>query len=918
MRTTPIGQRPSGIRSIGDLPWGSHFCVLYASQRELLDVLVPFIRAGLECNELCSWEVDAPLTVDEVTAALTGAVPDLAKYVALGQVELVSPPENMAGSPRADEVLESQLDRAILAGFDGLRLVRHAPGSTKGRGLAAAQSIGRLDVIAAFPYPRAELGVVDLMERVQDHRFALVCNSGRWEVLKGSEARTTHDALKRSEDKLQSLFRNMSEGFAYHRIVLDARGRPCDYVFLEVSAAFERLTGLVAQQILGKRVTQVLPGIETDPTDWIGKYGRVALTGEPIQLESHAAALDRWYAVSAFSPHKGYFAVTLADITDRKRAEAQRRAAEERLLVTLRSIGDAVISTDTAGRAIMLNRIAEELTGFTHAEAAGKPLCEVFNIIDEETGEPAEDPVRKVIESGAVVGLANHTALVRRDGRRISIADSAAPVRSESGELLGVVLVFRDVTDARRAERQQATEKAELALANQALRASEARFKLLSDSASLLLSTDDPQAVVSRLCHEVMEHLDCQAFFHFLADPVAAKLHLNACAGIPDAEARRIERLDYGVAVCGCVARDKQRIMAEDILRSSDPRADLVRACGIQAYCCHPLMAEGRLLGTLSFGTKTRPRFSEDDVALMKTLADQVAAAMQRIQAQTALHEANQRLQEADRRKDEFLAVLSHELRNPLAPVRNSIYILRHAEAGGEQARRAQDVIERQAEHLTRLVDDLLDVTRIARGKIELRRSRVDLREVVLRAAEDFRWTMDERGIAFRTVLSDAKIWTEADPTRVTQVVGNLLHNAAKFTRRGDDVTLSLQAADGAAELRVRDTGAGIDPSLLPHVFDAFVQGERTLARTEGGLGLGLALVKGITELHGGTVRGESAGKGKGAELIVRLPLLGTTAVRDVLRGGVRRTSGGRRVLVVDDNVDAAQSLAEIVDSPRT
>ena len=213
--------------------------------------------------------------------------------------------------------------------------------------------------------------------------------------------------------------------------------------------------------------------------------------------------------------------------------------------------------------------------------------------------------------------------------------------------------------------------------------------------------------------------------------------------------------------------------------------------------------------------------------------------------------EAEESLREANRRKDEFLGMLSHELRNPLAPIRNSTYILRHAEPGTEQARRAQSVIERQTEHLTRLVDDLLDLTRIGRGKIELRRSRVELREVVLRAAEDYRLLLDDRGVTFHTALPDAKVWADIDATRVTQVVGNLLHNASKFTGRGDEVRLSLTVDRDDAEIRVQDTGAGVDAALLPHIFDPFVQGERTLARAEGGLGLGLALVKGADRRPG-------------------------------------------------------------------
>jgi PAS domain S-box-containing protein len=273
---------------------------------------------------------------------------------------------------------------------------------------------------------------------------------------------------------------------------------------------------------------------------------------------------------------------------------------------------------------------------------------------------------------------------------------------------------------------------------------------------------------------------------------------------------------------------------------------------------------------------------------------------------------AESALREADRRKDEFLAMLSHELRNPLAPIRNAAYILERVDPNGEQAQRARGVLCRQSEHLTRLVDDLLDVTRITRGRIGLQRSRIDLREVVLRAADDVRPTMAECGIAFRTVLPEREVWAHADATRLNQVVSNLLNNAAKFTEGGDEVTVTLGAEGGTAEIRVRDTGAGIDATVLPRLFGAFVQAERTLARSEGGLGLGLALVKGIVELHGGTVRAESAGIGKGAEFIVRLPIAEAPVITSEV-APIHSGARAKRVLIVDDNRDAAESLADIL-----
>jgi CheY-like chemotaxis protein/nitrogen-specific signal transduction histidine kinase len=274
---------------------------------------------------------------------------------------------------------------------------------------------------------------------------------------------------------------------------------------------------------------------------------------------------------------------------------------------------------------------------------------------------------------------------------------------------------------------------------------------------------------------------------------------------------------------------------------------------------------------------------------------------------------ASAALAESDRRKSEFLAVVSHELRNPLAPIRNAVYILEHADPEAEPAARARAVIKRQTEQLTRLVDDLLDVTRIERGKIELRRSRVDLREIVLHAADDFRFLLENRGVRFHIDLPDAAIWANADSARVTQLVSNLLHNAAKFTRQGDEVGLTMKAAGDVAEVSVRDTGAGIDALLLPKLFEPFSQGDRSLARTEGGLGLGLALVRGIAELHGGTVRVFSEGVGKGAEFLIRIPVMASTTTKREPYPDAIASPPGRRILVVEDNADSAETLAEIL-----
>ena len=279
---------------------------------------------------------------------------------------------------------------------------------------------------------------------------------------------------------------------------------------------------------------------------------------------------------------------------------------------------------------------------------------------------------------------------------------------------------------------------------------------------------------------------------------------------------------------------------------------------------------------------------------------------------EAALREGEAALREADRRKDEFLAMLSHELRNPLAPIRNSLFILDHAAPGGEQAERAKAVLDRQVGQLTRLVDDLLDVTRISSGKIKILRERFELAEMLHRTVEDHRVEFTAAGVELELRLADKPLWLSADPSRIAQAVGNLLQNAAKFAGLGGRVTLALEedADRGVAVVRVRDTGIGIAPDVLPQLFQPFMQGPSTLDRSRGGLGLGLALVKGLVELHGGTVEARSEGVGKGAEFTITLSLDRATAATKSLSSELP-ASRVRRVLIIEDNADVANSLRE-------
>jgi len=286
-----------------------------------------------------------------------------------------------------------------------------------------------------------------------------------------------------------------------------------------------------------------------------------------------------------------------------------------------------------------------------------------------------------------------------------------------------------------------------------------------------------------------------------------------------------------------------------------------------------------------------------------------------RKRAEKELKAAMGRLEEADRRKNEFLSMLSHELRNPLAPIRNSIFILDRAAPGGEQARRAQAVIDRQVGYMTRIIEDLLDVTRISSGKIHLQPERLDLNELTQRTVEDHRGAFVESGVGLEMRAAPEQVWVDGDRTRLSQVIGNLLQNAVKFTSQDGKTTVSVEAdsARGRAILRVEDSGRGIAPELLPNLFEPFTQADTSLDRGKGGLGLGLSLVKGLVEMHGGSVYVESGGLDKGATFTVELPLKATAPIEAQRpRTGAKGTA--RRVLIIDDNDDGASSLREVLE----
>lgn len=338
-----------------------------------------------------------------------------------------------------------------------------------------------------------------------------------------------------------------------------------------------------------------------------------------------------------------------------------------------------------------------------------------------------------------------------------------------------------------------------------------------------------------------------------------------------------------------------------------------VADAGIQSVLMVPLVARGRTLGVLSvLHERHRPKqLGAEDIPLFTELASRAALALDNARLYADAESARREAEMANLAKDEFLAILGHELRNPLAPIVSALQLM--ARRGDDTTRRERTIIERQVRHLSRLVDDLLDVSRIVRGKVDITRERLDLRSIVDKAVEMTRPLFEERELRIELSLGASAAWVDGDPVRLSQVAGNLLTNAAKFSARQGSVKVTLASIDDHHELAIRDEGVGIAPELLSRVFELFVQAPQSLDRSQGGLGLGLAIVANLLEPHGGSVHAESEGLGHGATFRVRLPRADPPALPRLAASPVPRRMRSGRLLIVDDNRDAADVLADLL-----
>jgi signal transduction histidine kinase/DNA-binding response OmpR family regulator len=454
--------------------------------------------------------------------------------------------------------------------------------------------------------------------------------------------------------------------------------------------------------------------------------------------------------------------------------------------------------------------------------------------------------------------------------------------------------------------------------AEEALRRTNARLHLLADSANRLLFSADPRHLLHELYRQLSEYLGLEVYGVYLVDGDEPRLHLESHGGVSDDYARDHEWMAFGEGISGEVAlRREERIVrgAPPDDGDSDGARDL-RGRGVRAFVCYPMIAGQRLIGTLLFGTRTRDHLEDDEIHLLHITGDQSAMALERARLVDELQRRAEALAEADRRKDEFLAMLAHELRNPLVPILTGLKTLQMVEAKTPKLARARDAIERQVRHMVRLVDDLLDVSRVTAGKIELRKDLVDVAATLQQAVATSQSLMQDKQHTLTLDLPPERLELVADPARLTQIVSNLLNNAAKYTDPGGAIVLAARPVGDDVEIRVRDNGRGIRPEMLSQVFELFIQSDRTLDMAQGGLGVGLTLVKRLVDLHGGSVAARSGGDGQGSEFIVRLPGLARAhpPARPHAAPAPAPAPGKLRILVVDDQPDIRETVRDLLE----
>lgn len=663
---------------------------------------------------------------------------------------------------------------------------------------------------------------------------------------------------------------------------------------------------------------------EVAAPDWAPAYGLLTMDGQPLPLEQtplylalqgHRVAHARWrvrrpdgtlrtLSGTAAPVRTGEGTPAGAVLITRDETELIRDEEYMRFQATvLENVQESIIVTDLSGRIVQWNRGATDIFGYSAEEMIGRTPDILYPAAENHALRKDLTEIADGRDfSGEWLGQ-------RKDGSRVWVDIKTSLMHDAERRPIGFIGVGKDVTERRIAEQRLAMESR----INETLhRVGVAFAKELDRQRLIQLVTDEATALTGA---------ELGAFFFVESEGASTADHGCAVAGAASARVAALP-LDELRPLLAASIHEQDVIRLKDI--RSDPRFSGLAIVSrgelpLVSYLAVPvILASGEALGVLFFGAPTVGFFTAQHERIVVGLAAQAAIALHNSRLLESSRKSQDEAEAANRAKDEFLAMLGHELRNPLAPIMTALEIMKLRGEG--PTTKEQHVIERQVHHLTGLVDDLLDISKITRGKVQLKRVPLNLADVAAKAVEIASPLFEQRRHHLTISMPAEKIRLEADELRLSQIIANLLTNAAKYTEPGGHIALSARRHGSEVEIRVKDDGIGIAPDLLPRVFDLFVQGRRSSDRGEGGLGLGLALVKSLVHMHQGQVFAASEGPGHGSEFVIRLPALTETAPEQ--SAGKSRNEApslggrtGKRVLVVDDNIDAAELLGEILST---
>ncbi|MFN6483314.1 MULTISPECIES: response regulator [unclassified Nostoc] len=697
----------------------------------------------------------------------------------------------------------------------------------------------------------------------------------------------------RLESRLQTLLNNLNVGI--YRLTADG-------TLLEGNPAFLRLLGL-------NSLTEI-PASQTlepyfQPLDYAQVLNQLKQNSEirdrEMQLRRANGTLI-WVRISTtFTQVDGTTVIDglIEDISERKQAQKALHQSEERAQLAINISRLGTWHYDPSTNLVELDKRMREIWGEPD-DTALIPLPMVIERIHPDDRERVVNTISNALNPMSSGTYEIDYRIVWRDGTERwlfangQVQSEGEGVSKQAVRFLGTAL---DITERKRAEE---------------------RLHLLYETTSDLLATEHPMQLMNNLFNKLSAQLELHSYYNYMVEEKDNQLmlHLNNYEGISEGTAQSLEWIEFGQYLCGLVAQERQQIVFDQAQISTHPNAQLVSSMGITACAGQPLIVQGRLLGTLSFASRTRTSFTPEEIDLLQSTCEQMAIAIERANLLASIQQQAQQLQQANRIKDEFLAVLSHELRSPLNPILGWSKLLQISKLDEAKTAYALSAIERNAKLQSELIEDLLDVSRILQGKLSLQVCPVDLVSMVQAAMETVRLAAESKSIQIQARFEPNVGQVLGDPNRLQQVIWNLLSNAIKFTDIGGRVEIHLKQVSSFAEVTVIDTGQGIHPNFLPYVFEYFRQADSATTRKFGGLGLGLAIVRHLVELHGGTVRVESAGEDQGTTFTVRLPLMATPSQKktDSKPSEPSLNLHGIKVLVVDDNTDTREFIAFMLE----